>query len=306
MSNKKTNRPVEVIDSVDDSVSVSEEVPVAVVERGLGWAGVSPKSDHDYHYAAHLGTSSFEEEVPRSASVRDLIVPFSGGHIALDQLAPNSCISNAIAMQIRIDWRRQGIMAPLLMSRRFNYHTLRAYNGDQKNDVGGYIRNGYRALQKFGFCTEDKCKYDVTKINEAPLPDAYMEAFDQKTMSAYYRLDLMPLYLLSGEAKANERLRRKLLIRKAVANKQSVTFGTRIRPGFSYDRAIEDVPGPESDGRGHAMLIIGYDGDESVDVLNSWGAGSGKDGVVKLTWDYILWDHTEDMWVSNNAPIPSR
>jgi hypothetical protein len=55
---------------------------------------------------------------------------------------------------------------------------------------------------------------------------------------------------------------------------------------------------------GHAMAWGGYDAN-GVDTLNSWGEEYGDKGWLRMSWDYVTWQRTSDLWIVERAPIYS-
>ena len=282
----------EVVESEPTSTLVAS---MAETVRGLGFRP-GPADPRDQHFGARIGSDAADP--PASASNRDLV-----RHV-LDQLSVESCIANAGAAQLACEFARLGVDAPDV-ARLFAYFGLRAIAGDQYQDVGGYVRNFYVALNRFGFCAERTYPYsaDLTIVNAQPTERAYMEAFANRIRVGYYRIDFgdMTIGTLS-----NLQYARKRAVQQAVARRHTVVFGTAVDlDTFPKVRGTGLVDPPATSARvgGHAMLIVEYDQD-GVTVLNSWGTGSGEGGFVRLSWSYILDPRTSDMWVMELESAP--
>lgn len=284
----------EMVEAVEPKVD-SVKVEASVRQRGFGFRA-APADPRDQHFGARIGSDAAEP--PPSFSNRDLVTN------VLDQLTVESCIANAGAAQLSCEFARLGIDAPAI-SRLFCYFGLRAIAGDQYQDVGGYVRNFYVALNRFGFCAERTFPYssDPAVVNAQPTERAYMEAFANHVKVGYYRIDFGDMTI---GALSNLQYARKRAIQQALSRRHTVAFGTAVDvdalPKYRGTGLIE-APDTSAKVAGHAMLMVAYD-EEGVTVLNSWGTGWGDGGFGKLSWSYILDARTSDLWVLELESAP--
>ena len=250
----------------------------------LGWLPDKPKRpgeppDHD---AAPLLAAT---PIPPAASNRRLIVD------VLNQGQLGSCVANAIMQAIRASHVHQGIAGPRLGSRLYGYWCSRAFEHATAVDGGTYLRDFFRGLNKFGFCPEDAWPYDVSRFADLPSAAAFRAAFDQRSPTVYKSI-------------VNAGLQRLDPVRRAVAAGYLVCFGTLVSEAFVRE-PLPAAPLPPPEGEpiagGHAMVVVGYDGDV-FEVLNSWGDGWGERGYCRFSSDYLAWGQTQDLWIVTQAP----
>lgn len=215
----------------------------------------------------------------------------------LDQQQLGSCVSNAGFGAIRLKHALDGIQDPLLGNRLHGYWGARAYDKNIHWDAGSRIRNFFRFVNSVGFMPEEETEhgYDILKFQEGPSRAEQRRMFDQKDKGdvRYYRIDETGRH-------------RKEQIMLALSNGAPVVFGTDINQKFLEHRGgnlIKDFSGPSVGG--HAMYGAGYN-PEALITVNSWGKHWGKDGLCAMSWDYILWENTRDIWAVSQAPYYSE
>lgn len=218
----------------------------------------------------------------------------------LDQLLLASCVSQAISGAIRLKHVLNGINKPKLCARLPIYWGARGYIGTTEWDSGSHIRDGFRFTNAAGFLPEEETVhgYDISKFREAPTPLEQRLMFDQKNSDqgdvSYYRI------FESGEA-------RKQAIQLALSNEVIPVLGTETTDAFlQYRSGVLQKPSVfDRRTGGHAVYLCGYDAD-SVYVPNSWGKDVGEQGFMRLSWDYIMWEETRDIWGVAEAPYYSH
>jgi len=250
--------------------------------------------DHDYKDVlakASISLTSSDEH-----SLEQYVVE------VLNQLNLGSCVANAGYQGVRVSQVEQLMKAgqydpsnpPPLGARLFGYYNARSYHNATDQDSGTYIRYFFKALNKFGFCSEDKYVYDTSKFSKRPGHAAYKAGYDQKDPTDYYRITG------TGEDRLKE-------IRTAIANDDPVVFGTAVSEDFCRGIGINDiidVPTGTIAG-GHAMMVEGFKKNYFV-ILNSWDDSFGDNGRVKFSEDYMAWSKTQDLWVVRKAPQYSK
>ncbi len=240
-------------------------------------------------------------QVPRSASNRGLAK-------ILDQRSLGSCTSNSVAQCIRAAEIVAG--APLttpFMSRLFAYYLARAYDGTTHEDAGTNIRTIFRVINKYGFPPESAWPYsdntdpaqgDVL-FDRMPSAEAFREAYDRRASVANAQRGVVSYakILATGDARC-------LAIKQAIAARCLVAFGTDVSEAFCNGEGVSAPVAPpigQSIVGGHAMCIVGYDGD-TFEVANSWGETFAYAGFVRFSKEYIKWDRSDDFWIVRKAP----
>lgn len=282
---------------------------VAVAGRKLGWHPDRPKVLGEKPDLSAASALSSIEVIPDMASARRLIAAI------IDQGGLGSCVANAGFQAIRASHVSQlaaqilpgmtedaaferARSASRLGSRLFGYYFLRAYIHTTDYDSGGYNRDFFRAMNKFGFPMEEDWTYDdrdtgdpdADKFCQLPSTLAMERAFDQKSPTIYRRI------MSVGYERIED-------VKRAIAAGYVVVFGTRVDEDFASDNIDPTVPlaPPTSSVGGHAMCIAEYNGDD-FGVVNSWGDGWGDYGWCRFSADYLTADFTHDLWIVEHAP----
>ena len=154
-------------------------------------------------------------------------------------------------------------------SELFHYYVARKeVNNQFPKLVGMTVRDGCKALKKYGMAIEYSWKYNVSKANVKPHQVAYVIAGLYK-VSYYARL-------ISLEQ-----------IKNSIKNDIPVVFGLRVDSNFmklSLYNAIW-TPGGSSRG-GHALVITKYDDStQRFTVDNSWGSSWGRRGQFEISYE---------------------
>jgi hypothetical protein len=217
----------------------------------------------------------------------------------LSQEQLGSCVANAGFGAIRLRHALDGVARPLLGNRLHGYWGARSYDGNADWDAGSRIRNFFRFVNAAGFMPEEETEhgYDILTFKEGPSREEQRRMFDQKNKAEgqvrYFRI-------------AETGLNRKEQIKIALANNSPIVFGTDINQQFmdhSGEGVIRDFSEPFVGG--HAMYGAGYTA-EGLLTANSWGVHWGKAGICTLSWEYIMWEGTRDIWAISKAPYYSE
>lgn len=189
-----------------------------------------------------------------------------------DQGQLGSCWGNGAVEAYRRALQVNG-MSDYEASRLFAYWIARQ---DKVNDTGTSPRDGFKALAKYGICSEKSWPYLIDKFAVTPPPEAFTEALDHQALR-YERI-----YPVS-----------KIAIMDAVAQGYPVGYGKELYESFMTNKVAElgIVPMPrrcheQLMGR-HWMTIFDYDEDGTIE-LNSWGREWGLDGTCHVPWRYVL------------------
>ncbi|MES1205010.1 MAG: C1 family peptidase [Pseudomonadota bacterium] len=254
--------------------------------RTLGYRPDPPKAagqKPDLNAQARLRA----EPIPQRADNRHLVLS------VLDQGGIGSCVAQAVMQAVRASQVKHGAVNPPLGSRLWTYYLSRAISGETDLDAGTFIRQAFAAIVKFGFPPESAFPYSDQNesFKLAPGPEVYRQAFDQRQPTEYYRI-------------FEEGPDRVLTVKRALAQGHLVVFGTSVSNRFCGDdlgRGPVMPPAGEPIAGGHAMTLVGYDGD-AFDVVNSWGTGWGDGGFWAMSASYLSWDQTRDLWICRSAP----
>jgi C1A family cysteine protease len=74
------------------------------------------------------------------------------------------------------------------LSRLFVYYNARLLDNVVDEDVGAYTRDGIKAVNKYGVCSEQVWPYLIYKFSHAPSIDSYNDA-KNRTIKQYYRIE---------------------------------------------------------------------------------------------------------------------
>jgi C1A family cysteine protease len=228
--------------------------------------------DHRYNAARPI-------EAPRAVDLADKCSP------VFDQGDLGSCTGNAWVGALEYEENLQGEKF-VSLSRLFIYFNERLLDGDTDQDAGAEIRDGIKAIVKYGACEESLWPYDVSKFTLKPSMEAYAEAKDHQALQY---------------ARVNQTERD---IVHALASGHPVVFGIMVYDSLESDEVAANgiVPMPSENEQcqgGHAVLIVGYNYDTRMfKVRNSWGPDWGDKGYFYLPFDYVLSEElAEDFWV---------
>lgn len=290
---------------------MTQAPPAFLPPRRLGWVK-DPQDTRDVDALKALHVSS----LPARHSNRDLVTIVDQGHLG-------SCTANAVgqavhaanvietkALLVSQGWNETVALAEALarvpfLSRLFAYYLARAYEGTQHEDVGTYIRLIFQVINKYGFCSESAWPYsDDTSagapFSRMPPANAFREAYDQRSSAENRGMNLVSYSRIMGKSA------RLTTIKAALVQRHLVPFGTLVTDDFCNGIGVGTPVDRPAFGQkiagGHAMCIVGYDGD-LFEVANSWGEDFGDRGFVYFTRDYIEWSETDDLWIVKRAPL---
>lgn len=214
-----------------------------------------------------------------------------------NQGGAGTCAANAWCDLLEILDGLQGKDKVEQLSRRFLYWLSRVYTGDEMYDDGMYLRAGAHQLSTIGVVEEkyfeysDSPEYIISGGKYAsPELDLYTMASNNR-LKGFYRVDAatsLDNYLSSLEL--------------AIRANHPFVFGAPVDTAFTKLRSMEVVGPPDSTLGWHAMICLGvtFDGEQRRWVLrNSWGAGWGGKGYVKVTDDYVL--KFRDIWIGTQV-----
>ncbi len=208
--------------------------------------------------------------LPGAVDLRPWMTPIE------DQGQLGSCTSNALAGALEYLVRRETGRA-IDLSRLFIYYNQRLWADYVREDGGGSISVGVRAIARLGVPTEQTWPYERNLFAVQPPEAVYREA-ERFQANDWWSIDV--------DADA---------MRGCLASGFPIAFGTRCTESFIRAPASGLIPMPgareSADGRHgrHALLLVGYDDRRHVFVVrNSWGSDWGDRGYCYMPYDYVL------------------
>lgn len=218
-----------------------------------------------------------------------------------------SCVGQAVPGAVRLKHVLDGVKDPELGNRLHIYAGARSYIGTLDWDSGSHIRDAFRFINSMGYMPERETdnKYDITKFRELPSPEEQRIMFDQKNKrdaSANRAARPVKYYRIFDSGAA-----RKPALKEAMNKGGVPVLGTTTTEKFiKYKSGILQRPDPtERQTGGHAFYLCGYTEDYVI-MANSWGDDWGLDGYCYLSWNWIFWEETRDIWVVDKAPYFSH
>jgi C1A family cysteine protease len=158
-------------------------------------------------------------------------------------------------------------------------------------DSGAEIRDGMKAINRWGICSEEKWSYDISKFRVKPSRAAYNEGAKCKIFD-YARIAQSLTHLKS-----------------VLASGDPFVFGFSVYESFESDEVARTgiMPMPsmrENMLGGHAVLAVGYDDSLNMFIVrNSWGSGWGQQGYFLMPYNFIIDDDlAADFWTVRSVP----
>lgn len=177
------------------------------------------------------------------------------------------------------------------------YYTERVYvdHVPPDEDSGAEIRDGAKALRRFGCCREELWPYAdaESRYMLEPPPAAQSDAKTHLPDFLYYKLSSLDW------------------IRASLAARHPVVIGFSVPESMMSDACAQTgrVLFPLGDERmvgGHAVLLVGHDDAFTVGAetgalvfLNSWGADWGDHGYGYLPYRFFTERLAEDPWAAH-------
>ena len=174
----------------------------------------------------------------------------------------------------------------------FIYYNERVIEHSVEVDSGAELRDGMKAIARWGSCAEPFCPYVVSDFRKKPLQKAYRAAAKHK-ITNYSRvpqlLEHMKTVLSTGD---------------------SFAFGFSVYESFESQAIAKTgmmpIPAPhEILLGGHAVLCCGYDDTKQVMIIrNSWSDQWGDKGYFYMPYSFIVDDdYCADFWTVQFVPV---
>jgi hypothetical protein len=253
-----------------------------------------PVDKRDRAFTALFRTSLVRGASAASVSFRDQVDSvLSQGELA-------SCTAQSVMGALRLKHALDGVKTPVIGNRLHAYWGTRTYIGTNEWDSGGHIRDTFRFINAFGYMPEQDTinGHDPKSFRTPPSTLEQQKMFDQRDKAdgqvEYYRI------YEQGDDRVNA-------IKRALSNRMPVVFGTQTTQEFlDYKQGYLKVPGSRQRLLGgHAMYVCGYTS-EGIVIPNSWDTDYGDNGFLRLSWDYVKWEETQDIWAVSKAPYFSN
>jgi C1A family cysteine protease len=243
------------------------------IRRVYGWHRDTP--DHRDMKVEHLHLSA----LPPSVDLRPVMPA------VYDQGDLGSCTANGIAACMEHQYITQKL-PDAIPSRLFIYYNERAAEGTVHSDSGAQIRDGIKAVVKYGDCPEVEWPYIVSKFTHKPTEQCYIDA--KKNVVESYSAIAQNLPTLKS----------------TLAQGYPIVFGITVFSSFESDEVEKTgiVPMPahnEEDLGGHCIVLAGYDDTKSAFLVrNSWGSDWGVGGYCWMPYAYVTNPNlASDFWV---------
>lgn len=201
---------------------------------------------------------------------------------AYDQGDLGSCTGNGCGAlwQYRLSVEKLDNPLP---SRLFIYYNERVLEGTVREDSGANVRDGLKALAKWGCCPETIWPYDIKSFSKKPSKKAYTTAIKDAALE---------YHAVTASLDA---------LRNAIAFSGPVVGGFTVFQSFESDQVAQTgiMPMPAKNEKpvgGHCVVWDGYDDvKRSFFCRNSWGSKWGMNGWFTMPYENL--PNCSDFWV---------
>ena len=199
-----------------------------------------------------------------------------------DQMNAGSCTSNGGNAAFRFEWYQLKGDFKFDPSRLFTYYNTRLLEGTPNEDSGAYVRDVFKAMNKWGVCKDDiwpYSNYEKTLLTKPP-QDCYNQALNQLVV----KYASVPKDLTA--------------IKQTILSGAGIIFGFDVYSSFFGNwTSIMPIPkkGESLEG-GHCVLICAFDDSkQAVKIQNSWGEWKDQ-GYFWMPYSYLTSSHCDDFW----------
>ena len=239
-------------------------------QRTYGWVPDVP-DQRDYLYSAVRPVV----RLPHKVDLRENCSSVE------DQKNLGSCTAQALAGNLEfLDKKSDADYTDV--SRLFIYYNERWAEDTVGYDSGASIRDGIKALKKYGACWEESWPYVIERFTRKPSSKCYKEA-QKHRIASYHRITRLSEMLT------------------CLDEGYPFVFGFTVYESFESQKGartgIANMPaGKERVIGGHAVMAVGFDQiQKRFLVRNSWGSGWGKGGYFTIPYEYLE-TLADDFW----------
>jgi C1A family cysteine protease len=179
-------------------------------------------------------------------------------------------------------------------SRLFQYYNTRKLQGWESEDSGGYIRDSFKAMNKWGLCKESIWPYKDT-----------LQALVKEPSTECYEDGLKNVTVKYASVPQSE-----TLIKQTLVSGAAISFGFNVYQSFygSWSGTTGIMPTPKPGEEllgGHATAIIGYSNSKKAFLIqNSWSSDWGKGGLFWMPYSFALNpNEADDFWCIEEIKI---
>jgi C1A family cysteine protease len=249
--------------------------------RKLNWKR-EPVDSRDLKSVRHLSAPIV---LPSSFELDKKIPIYDQGNIG-------SCTANSACACFRFETAQIQGDFNFEPSRLFQYYNSRLLQGWQNEDSGAYIRDAFKAMNKFGLALEKTWPYRTSDFAVRPSDASYKEALGNVAVK----------YAAVGQSETE--------IKQTLLSGAAISFGFNVYSSFfgSWDRTTGIMPIPkktESLQGGHAVTIVGYDDSKKCFLIqNSWGTDWGIKGMFWMPYSFLLnAKECDDFWCIQEVKV---
>ena len=200
-----------------------------------------------------------------------------------DQLHLGSCVGQAVVGAYELLLNKSDRKKFVDLSRLFVYYNARLLDNAVDEDVGAYVRDGIKAVNKYGVCSELAWPYIIERFTNTPNIQSYEDA-QSRLIKNYYRIQDI-----------------KDIVDALNADKPVVTSMNVYDSFYELDNPGNIIlPMPTADENligGHAVTFVGYDLPKKLFLArNSFGEEWADNGYFWVPFDYTEQDFM-DSWI---------
>lgn len=223
--------------------------------------------DHHYNFA-------------RIESPRDKVDLRTWASPIEDQLHLGSCVGQAVVGAYELLLNKFDRKKFVDLSRLFVYYNARLLDDSVNEDVGAYTRDGIKAVNKYGVCSELTWPYLIERFANTPSVQSYEDA-RHRLIKKYYRIQNV-----------------KDIVDALNADSPVVTSMNVYESFFELDAGKKILPMPKASENligGHAVSFVGYDLPKKLLLArNSFGTDWGDRGYFWVPFDYAEQDFMDN------------
>lgn len=261
------------------------------IKRILNWKK-APEDSRDFKSLRHLAAPvnlPDEFELDRKIPVQD-------------QKSIGSCTAHSSTLCFRYEVAQLKNNFDFEPSRLFQYYNTRKLQGWETSDSGGYIRDSFKAMNKWGLCKEASWPYKDTL--QASVKEPSTECYEDGLKNVTVKYASIP--------------QSETLIKQTLVSGAAISFGFNVYQSFygSWSETTGMMPIPKRGEEllgGHAVAIIGFSNSKKAFLIqNSWSEDWGKNGRFWMPYSFLLNpNEADDFWCieevkvdEGNVPVP--